>query len=354
MNINFWKNKNILITGHTGFKGSWLLIWMLKNGANVWGYALKAEELSLFNEVRGSLNGKFSHFEGDILDSKKLTEFVKESNPDIIFHLAAQPLVRKSYLEPIKTWETNVIGSLNILEATKSLKKKCAVIMVTTDKVYENKEWSFGYRENDALGGVDPYSASKACCEIAIKSWRESFCGDKSFQLSNVFVSTARSGNVIGGGDWSEDRLIPDAINALKMKNKIVIRNPKSKRPWQHVLEPLNGYILLAEKLYQNPKKFAQAFNFGPEVQSNKSVEEVISCLLKYWQGEWVFDKQNESFYEAELLHLQSEKSKIFLGWEPVWNFEKTIKETINWYKKFYLGEDCFELCIQNINQFQR
>lgn len=354
MNINFWKNKKVLITGHTGFKGSWLTLWLKKFGCTVSGISLESEGKSLFNQL--NLNQKIDfHNILDINNFDNLNFLVHKFNPDIVFHLAAQPLVREGYKNPLKTWQTNLLGSINLLESLKEIKKKCACIIITTDKVYENCEWEFGYRENDKLGGHDPYSASKAALEIAINSWRDSFCGDKIYQNPYLGIATVRAGNVIGGGDWAIDRIIPDTIRALQSNKPVIIRNPKSKRPWQHVLEPLSGYIELAELIMDrnDNDKYCNSFNFGPKIESNKSIEILLEEIFKHWEGKWIIDKENINFYESKILHLQIDKAYNLLGWEPKWSFSKTIDKTISWYKKTYEGiESPLECCMENINDF--
>ncbi len=358
MNKDFWINKRVLITGHTGFKGSWLLVWLNMLGADVYGLSLSLlNGKSLFKEIT---NKKVlsKDFFVDIRNIEKLKTSMNEINPDIVFHLAAQPLVRESYKNPLDTWSTNLMGTLNLLESLTVIKNNCAVIMVTTDKVYKNMEWEYGYRENDQLGGHDPYSASKAATEIAISSWRDSFC-DVDKKGSNLAIASARSGNVIGGGDWAKDRIVPDVMRAIEHDKKIFIRNPKSTRPWQHVLDPLAGYIVLAEKLYQSKnslnkdsnENFASAFNFGPNISSNKTVEFLVNEIIKYWPGN--IKKNNDGLnqlHEAEKLYLQFDKAFNLLNWEPVWNLEVSVKRTVEWYKKF--NEDStssFDLCTKDI-----
>jgi CDP-glucose 4,6-dehydratase len=271
--------------------------------------------------------------------------------------MAAQPLVRKSYLTPIDTWNTNVIGTLNLLESLKKLKKKCAVIVITTDKVYQNNEWIYGYRESDRLGGKDPYSSSKAAVELVIDSWRSSFCGNLEHQQNNIGIASVRAGNVIGGGDWAVDRLIPDIIKARYENKSINIRNPYSKRPWQHVLDPLCGYMNLAENLY-NENNFVSsclcsAFNIGPNIESNKSVIDVINKISEYIKIDYDFDVKEESLYESTLLHLNTDKISSYLDWTPVWGFDKSIESTGNWYKNYYENkEDAFEICKKDIENF--
>ncbi len=328
----FWKNKCVLVTGHTGFKGSWLTSILLNLKANVIGYSLELDNSNyLYKSLKNYISKDVKNYFGDILDKKLLNKVIKENQPDVIFHLAAQSLVKKSYAEPIATWETNLIGSLNLLEAARNLSKECSLVMITTDKVYKNNEWEYSYRENDILGGNDPYSSSKAATEIAISSWRKSFCSKET--LNNLYIATARSGNVIGGGDWAEDRIVPDCIRALKNQNKIVIRNPNSRRPWQHVLEPLMGYLLLAEKLYTKAEKFQQSFNFGPKIESNKTVLELVDKILEFWTGEYQIYHNLNNLKECKLLNINSEKSYQFLGWQSIWDFSLSVEKTVNWYK---------------------
>ena len=358
MNKDFWLNKKVLITGHTGFKGSWLLVWLNMLGADVYGLSLSTlPGKSLFTEITKKKTLSKDFFI-DIRNIEKLKISINEINPDIVFHLAAQPLVRDSYKNPLETWSTNLIGSLNVLESLSVINNHCAVIMVTTDKVYKNMEWEYGYRENDQLGGYDPYSASKAATELALSSWRDSFCGfDK--KASNLLIASARSGNVIGGGDWAKDRIFPDVIRSLENGNEIFIRNPKSKRPWQHVLDPLAGYIVLAEKLYKSNNSlskdsdniFTSAFNFGPNISSNKTVNSLVNEIIKHWPGN--IKKNNHDFnqfHEAEKLHLQVDKAFSLLNWKPIWQLETSVKRTVEWYKKF--NEDpnsSFDLCTKDI-----
>jgi len=350
-NKNFWKNKKIFITGHTGFKGTWLLISLLEMGADIFGFSLEPDKKSLYKSVEKNIENKFKHHVSNILDLEDLKASINYFKPDIIIHLAAQSLVRRSYRKPLLTWETNLMGSLNILEASKELENKCSIVMITTDKVYKNNEWIFGYRENDPLGGQDPYSASKAATEIAIRSWRSSFCNQSSF--NNLIISSARSGNVIGGGDWSEDRIIPDIVNSLIENSKVSIRNPSSNRPWQHVLEPLNGYLLLAEKLYEKSSSDDyEEFNFGPNICSNKTVLDLVQEVLKHWPGEWQNVLNDNNLHEANNLHLQNEKAFKLLGWQPKWDFEKTVLKTISWYKNVINGEDAYKNCKMNIEEY--
>ncbi len=359
----FWKNKRVLITGHTGFKGSWLSLWLNKLGAEVFGISLEPDSKPcLFSQASvGSLISE-SHLI-DICNLEELRDVIFRIKPEIVFHLAAQPLVIKSYHDPIETWRTNVIGSLNLLESLRDLRNVCSIVMVTTDKVYENREWDFGYRENDKLGGKDPYSASKAACEIAISSWRSSFCGSKPNQNPFLAIATARSGNVIGGGDWAQNRIVPDVIRSIQEKKIIKIRNPYSTRPWQHVLEPLSGYLLLAEKLTyaQIDKKnnsinrFTDSFNFGPEIESNKSVLSLIKTIFKEWPGEWADISDPMSIHEANRLHLNIDKVFYNLYWEPRWSFSISVSRTINWYKNvYYKSTDALSACLNDIEEYEK
>ncbi len=353
-NKNFWKNKKVYVTGHTGFKGSWLVSWLIMLGAKVKGYSLPLDETNyLFKKIKDSIEGEITSQYGNILDKESLRKSINEFQPDIIFHLAAQPLVLKSYLDPIGTWETNVIGTLNVLNCLKEIKKSCSFIAITTDKVYKNKEWIYGYRENDELGGHDPYSASKAACEIAISSWRESFVNNKKNNEIKYRIASARAGNVLGGGDWAVNRIVPDSIKSLISNKKIHVRNPKSKRPWQHVLEPLNGYLLLGEKLSLQDSRFYGSFNFGPNPSNNKSVEQIVEKILNYWEGEWIIDEDQNNSHEAKLLSLQIDKSIDLIGWMPIWEFDKTIQVTVNWYKNVNHGNDPYDELVKNIIEFE-
>lgn len=356
INNNFWRDKKVLITGHTGFKGSWLTLWMINLGANVYGYSLEPEnQKDLFNLFNQNLKNKFTNKFGNVLNKEYLFKYIQEIRPDFIFHLAAQPLVIESYKEPLKTWETNVIGTLNILEAVKNFTKKCGIVFVTTDKVYENKEWDYGYRENDTLGGNDPYSASKAASEIAISSWRKSFCKESGKQNAYIYIASARAGNVIGGGDWSKHRLLPDCIRSLEKKEEIKLRNPQSTRPWQHVLEPLGGYILLAEKLMTGDRIYQNAFNFGPFIESNKSVLSFVDEVFKSWPGTYKIEENISNFKEAKLLYLNIEKTRTTLNWKPHWNFQKTIRKSVLWYQKVFNNEiGPYEACLSDLNEYSK
>ncbi len=352
----FWKNRRVLLTGHTGFKGSWLLLWLKEMGAKVFCYSLPpSEENNLYKDLFYANNNlkDFCETFNDIRDTKRLNQFVNEAKPEVVFHLAAQPLVKESYRDPVNTWEINVMGSLFLLESLKSLKNRCSIVMVTTDKVYLNKESLSGYRETDKLGGHDPYSSSKAAAEIAIASWRSSFYGKKNYQNPNLRIATARAGNVIGGGDWAKDRIFPDSIKAISSNKTIKIRNPNAKRPWQHVLEPLSGYLILAEKLYTSDAPICEAFNFGPNLNSNKTVKELVEHILSIWPGNWEKDEDINAVHEATLLHLQIDKSYHILGWSPKWDFNETISYSTNWYKSYFEGESPLKICLKDIANYQ-
>jgi CDP-glucose 4,6-dehydratase len=322
---NIYRGKRVLVTGHTGFKGSWLSLWLKELGANVVGVSL-TPDTSLSHWDLLKLN--VADHRIDIRNSNSLSQVFVDSQPEIVFHLAAQPLVRRSYLEPLLTWSTNVIGTANVLEACRQTNSVRAVITVTTDKCYENQEWLWGYRENDRLGGHDPYSASKAAAELVAASYRNAYFKNDSKPL----LATARSGNVIGGGDWSKDRLIPDLVHAIESKKSIEIRSPESTRPWQHVLESLSGYLLLGQNLLLGQTLFAEPWNFGPEPNGNCTVAEVLNKFNHFWTTmEW-HRTHSPQPHEANLLYLDCTKARKLLNWQPVWDLDKTIEKTANWY----------------------
>jgi CDP-glucose 4,6-dehydratase len=324
-----FQGKTVWLSGHTGFKGAWLSEWLLSLGAEITGYSLPPNtQPALFNQL--GLKSRLHHHVGDIRDRPRLRRALLAARPDFVFHLAAQPLVRESYAQPAATFETNLLGTVNVLEALRALKKPCAAVFITTDKCYENRERHRGYAETDPLGGHDPYSASKATAEIAISSYRRSF-----FKKHPVRIASVRAGNVIGGGDWAADRIVPDTIRALQRRAAIPVRHPHATRPWQHVLEPLSGYLWLGArlaKLKSHDDRFCSAFNFGPGRAANRTVRELVGEVLKHWPGEWVDKSDPHAVHEARLLHLTTTKAKRELGWRPVWNFAETIRETIGWY----------------------
>lgn len=333
---SFWKNRRIFITGHTGFKGSWLCLWLNYLGASVCGYALEPQTNPNHFDL---LDLDIASLIGDIRDREKLRNAILKFSPEIIFHLAAQPLVRYSFKDPVATFETNVMGTINVFEACRAADSVRAVVNITSDKCYENKEWVWGYRETDQMGGYDPYSASKGCAELATASFRNSFFNLNEYGKShNVLLASARAGNVIGGGDWAEDRLVPDIARATAAKKRTIIRNPGATRPWQHVLEPLSGYLMLGQRLLEGKKVLAEGWNFGPEDLSNVCVEEIVSGIKKEWDMvEYEIQAgADRSAHEAELLKLDCSKAHARLKWTPIWNIKKTLEVTAHWYKAYY------------------
>jgi len=358
LNPTFWYGRRVLLTGHTGFKGAWLMLWLQELGAHVWGIALAPEtKPNLFHRLAllrpPDEHKGLHHHEVDIRDLTDLKALVEQSQPEVVLHLAAQPLVRRSYRDPLGTWATNVQGSLNLLEALKPLQHPCSVVMVTTDKVYQNREWFYGYREEDRLGGHDPYSGSKAAAELATASWRASFCGAAAHQTPHLRIATARAGNVIGGGDWAADRIVPDAMRALSADQPIAVRNPSATRPWQHVLEPLSGYLRLAEALATDPEPPCEAFNFGPQLESNRPVRELVDTILSLWPGEWLDHSHPEAPHEAGLLHLQIDKAHHRLGWQPRWDYDTTIERTVGWYRAVHEGASALDYCLADLEAYQ-
>jgi CDP-glucose 4,6-dehydratase len=331
----FWTDKTIFLTGHTGFKGGWIAHWLYELGASVHGYSLEPPtQPNFFTETQ--LRKRLAHSSiGDIRDLAALSSALKQAKPDIIIHMAAQPLVRESYNTPVETFAANVMGTVNLLEAARQVGTARAIVNITTDKCYENKEWLWPYRENDRLGGHDPYSASKACAEIAAAAYRNSFLADANIQLASV-----RAGNVIGGGDWATDRLIPDFLRALDAGKTLTIRSPNAIRPWQHVLEPLSGYLLLAEKLYTESSPFAEAWNFGPNNEDAKSVGWIVEKLCAQIPGACYETESAEQPHEAGLLKLDSSKAKSKLGWAPRWNLEAALNKTMEWHQAWRNRED--------------
>jgi len=345
--------KRVFVTGHTGFKGSWLIKILHDFGANIKGFALAPEnEINLYTEINGDL--LCDSVISDLRDRDTLKKAVLDFQPDYIFHLAAQPLVRLSYEKPSETFEVNAIGTANLLDAVRLLEKRCNIVLITTDKVYHNNEWEYPYRENDKLGGYDPYSASKACCELVIDSYKNSFFNASKYDIHKKAIAVGRAGNVIGGGDWSKDRLIPDIAKALSVNKEIVVRNPKSVRPWQHVIEPLFGYLELGIKLNTDPRKYGQAFNFGPDTSDALSVEEMVKKSIENWgSGSYKPVVDVNSPHEAGLLKLDISKALNELNWKPVFDAHTAIERTINWYKCYYSGAEASELMQLDIEYFQ-
>ncbi len=334
-------NAPVLVTGHTGFKGSWLCEWLLHLGAEVHGIALDPPTSPALYDQLGLAGRLATDRRIDLRDAPALASAVSAIQPRFVFHLAAQPLVRRSYAEPVLTWETNVLGTIHLLEALRPRTNPCAVVVATTDKVYLNREWHHGYRECDPLGGHDPYSSSKAAAEIALASWRSAFFSAPGHP---VRLASARAGNVIGGGDWAEDRIVPDAIRALQLGQPIRVRHPQATRPWQHVLEPLGAYLTLAERLASGPAMTAPSFNFGPGGEANRPVQALVSEILRHWPGSWVDASEYGAVHEAALLHLSTDQARAVLGWQPAWNFARTIQETVRWYRETAGGADPADL----------
>ena len=333
-----YKDKTVLVTGHTGFKGSWLVYWLSQMGAKVVGYSLEAPTNPNHFEL---LNLDIVSIIGDIRDLNKLNEVFNEYKPDIVFHLAAQPLVRLSYENPIETYETNVIGTLKVFEACTANNVK-AIVNITSDKAYENREWIWGYRENDPMGGYDPYSSSKGCADILATSYRNSFFNIKDYKKThNTLLATCRAGNVIGGGDWAKDRLITDIIISVSLGKKVSIRNPKATRPWEHVLEPLSGYLHIGQKLLEEKVEFAEAWNFGPSDEGSITVEQVVHNVKKHWDKiDYEINQDPNQLHEANLLKLDCSKAHILLKWKDVWDSDTTFEKTVKWYKAFYEDEE--------------
>jgi len=350
---NTYAGKRVFVTGHTGFKGSWLIKILSDFGAIVKGYALAPEnENNLYAKINGDL--LCESLICDIRERAALKNAVLDFQPDYVFHLAAQPLVRLSYKIPSETFEVNAIGTANLLDSIRLLEKKCNIILITTDKVYHNNEWEYPYRENDRLGGYDPYSASKACAELVIDSYKNSFFHPVKYREQQKAIAVGRAGNVIGGGDWSDDRLIPDIVKALSVNKEIVVRNPKSIRPWQHVIEPLFGYLELGAKLNEDSIKYSKAYNFGPKTSDALSVEDMVKKSIKFWEsGSYTVQVNDDNPHEAGLLKLDISKALKELNWFPVFDAQTTIERTINWYKLYYEDMHAIELMESDIDYYQ-
>jgi len=384
VNDTFWNNKRVLVTGHTGFKGGWLSLWLDKLGAQVSGFALAPSTTPSFFELV-KLDEHVQSIIGDIRDRDALVKLVAATKPDIVFHLAAQPLVRESYRDPLTTLETNVMGTAKLLDALNGCESVKAVVVVTSDKCYLNREWHWGYRENESLGGHDPYSASKACTELVAQSWQQSFCAadahssdgsnsdDVNSSGAGYQLATARAGNVIGGGDWSQDRLIPDVLASLNKGEPVVLRNPSAVRPWQHVLEPIAGYLLLAEKLFNEGHPFAQAWNFGPHDSDTQTVQWIVEHLIEEGggqngsqnsnqgssqgssqnnsQGSWINESEKQP-HEAMLLKLDSSKARQMLGWNNAWTLTTCLQEIAQWNAQWLTGGDMNRYSMDTIERF--
>lgn len=352
INKTFWKGKRVLITGHSGFKGGWLALWLQDLGAIVTGFSLNPPTVpNLFSSA--NVAEQMDSIEGDIRDFDNLHKAIKKSKPQIVFHLAAQPLVRTSYEDPIDTYTTNVIGTLNVLESIRKTTGVKVIIIITSDKCYENKEWVWGYRENDPMGGHDPYSSSKGCAEILTASYRRSFYPPETISSHGLAIATARAGNVIGGGDWAKDRLIPDVMKALTNNKPVIIRNPGAIRPWQHVLDPLHGYLMLAEKSWNEGSIYADAWNFGPQSIDTQPVSWIVDRFCKLWNksAQWHQDDENHP-HESHNLKLDCSKANKYLNWIPRWNLEKALDMTITWYKAYEKKEDMHEYTMSQIREY--
>lgn len=354
---NIYKNKTCLITGHAGFKGSWLAIWLKELGADIVGYSLATpSEPNNFEATR--LQEKITHIHGDIRDLDRLIETFKKYQPEFVFHLAAQPLVRLSYDEPKMTFDTNVGGTVNVLEAVRKTPSVKVLVNITSDKCYENKEWVWGYRENDPLGGHDPYSASKGCAELVFAAYQRSFFTNKLSGEKKIGAASVRAGNTIGGGDWGLDRIIPDCVRALTKNESIGIRHPQATRPWQHVLEPLSGYLWLGALLLENPEKYSGAWNFGPRDEATRPVQEIVEAFIKLWgSGSWtdISTIKANPIHEATLLKLCCDKARAYLGWRTCLILQEALQYTVQWYKDYYKGNpppDMYNKCVAQIQEY--
>lgn len=343
----FWRNKRVLVTGHTGFKGGWLCLWLQSMGAEVHGYALKPSSEHNFFKVVGVEKGMASSTIADILDYEKLSGVIKKIQPEIVLHLAAQALVRRSYQNPIETYRVNVMGLVHLLEAVRTTRGVKVVVNVTTDKCYENREWSWGYRENEPMGGRDPYSSSKGCAELVTAAYRDSY-----FAEQGVAIATARAGNVIGGGDWSEDRLLPDFLRTIHSRTTLLIRSPEAIRPWQHVLEPLSGYLNLAESLFKHGAEFAEAWNFGPADEGAQTVGWIIKYLASHYPDmEWQCETSLQP-HEANYLKLDSSKARARLKWRPRWSLPTALNKTLAWHHAWLNGQNMYSISLSQINEY--
>ena len=353
VNPSFWRSKHVFLTGHTGFKGGWLSLWLQQLGAVVTGYALQPPTTpNLFEKAH--VGAGMTSIIGDIRDGARLQAAVGDASPDIVVHMAAQPLVRRSYIDPVETYSTNVMGTAHLLEAVRQCASVRAVVNVTTDKCYENREWVWPYRENEAMGGYDPYSSSKGCAELVTAAYRNSYFNVKDYAQHRLALASARAGNVIGGGDWAENRLVPDILRAFSSGEPVMIRNPQAVRPWQHVLEPLRGYLILAERLFTNGASYAEAFNFGPLEDDAQPVEWIVIQLAAKW-GEaaaWSLDVADHP-HEASLLRLDVSKAAERLAWRPILDLDSGLQLTVDWARAARDGQDMHAFTLAQINDYQ-
>lgn len=351
---NIYNGKRVLITGHTGFKGSWLSIWLNEVGANVIGYALNPPTTPSLFEVC-DLEKKVTSIVGDIRNPRMLRDVLEKYQPEIVFHMAAQSLVRYSYKEPVETYETNTMGTVNLFEVCRHTPSVRVIINITSDKCYENRELDCSYKENDPMGGYDPYSSSKGCAELITNAYLKSFFNPENFKEHGKCLASVRAGNAVGGGDWGEDRLIPDCIKALLKNKPTVVRDPNAVRPWQHVLEPLFGYLLLAQRLYQDGPRFTGGWNFGPDDKDAKPVRWLVERMAEMWgnNASWEIDQGNNP-YEAHFLKLDCSKAKSKLGWHPRWNLKLALKKTVEWFKAYCNHEDMLNITISQIKSYEK
>jgi CDP-glucose 4,6-dehydratase len=349
MRAEFWPGRRVFVTGHTGFKGSWLSLWLKRLGAEVHGYATAPPTNPNLFTVAGAAADLARHTVADVMDAEALRNALHAAAPEVVFHLAAQPLVRFSYQEPVTTYGVNVMGTVHLLEAVRTCDTVRAVVVITTDKCYENREWVWGYRESEPLGGKDPYSSSKACTELVTAAYRSSFLAAKG-----VGVASARAGNVIGGGDWATDRLLPDFFRALDSGRSLEVRHPQATRPWQHVLEPLSGYILLAQSLLADPSRYADAWNFGPRDGDTRTVRWILDYVgTRVPQSHWKPTGEQQHLHEAHSLRLDSSKAAIQLGWSPRWSLEAALDRTVAWHTKWVEGSDMHGVCLEQIREYE-
>jgi CDP-glucose 4,6-dehydratase len=354
MNPSFWKGKRVFVTGHSGFKGTWLSMLLLELGAEVTGYSLLPPSSPCLSDLVG-LHRLLNSIEGDVCEYQRMKRALEQFRPQIVIHMAAQSLVRRSYQDPLTTYSTNIMGTVNLLEALRHVEGIRAVVNVTSDKCYENRVTARGYREGEPLGGRDPYSSSKACAELITSAFRNSFFSSTTNGNSGIHLASARAGNVIGGGDWAADRLIPDMIRAFSKNEPVKIRNPKARRPWQHVLEPIMGYLKLTERLWSEQALYADAWNFGPSISAAKPVEWITQYVAKRWGhgAKWELDEV-EHQHESLCLKLNSTKSRLRLGWSPSFNIRESLDWTISWYKRFYSGEDARAITLEQLHAFMK